>query len=458
VARTILLLGNRETGARLVRETVLSQAGEVKGTTFRSAGSEIGALKGDQGLRFFDSTEQGRIAFGPGAGLVVGVSVGAESVRAVLVDANGWAYHHFESERLPGQLDAEPRAVLDRIKHAAGRVMDAALSDQRLLVDHALPLLGVAVAWPTAVDRVGLPAGHSLTHPNWRNGQSLTQRVERHLKLRDVPVYALNDAHAAAIAVAHRETHNAQHLKWTHPKLTVVLRLAGNIDGAVTVLEPPQMHAEHGRTSGFVDTVLLGGVDNHTGRIGHAPVTKTLVDELNHRKTKGLGQLKTVPCSCVANGEASPCHLQSYASVLPLTRRVYPKKPRGEALDAILSDQTVPAHTRALEDVGALVGDALIGPVTMLNPAKLFLTGSLALSAVHEELERRLDDALKFGTLPDVDLVKGQDNDFVRATGAALALIRNQVHRRLDELLHDEKATVARNVEALTVPVLSNPW
>lgn len=458
VARAILLRGNREPGSLLQRKALLKAAGDTPLTTYRSAGEFIGAHRGSPGLRFFDGSTSGRIAFGPGAGLAVGVSIGAQSVRAALVDANGWVREKYESERLPQQLAREPRIVLERVRNAAAIVLQRAFEDGRLLVDGALPLLGWAVAWPTPVNREQQPVSHALEHPSWRNGQPLDQRIRTTLGVRDMTTYAMNDAHAAAIAVAHLETHHRDYLRWRYPRLTIVLRVAGNIGGAVIVIEPPQRDGGHGDTSGFVDSVLLGGVDSHAGQVGHAPVSTQLLGDLNATKPEGLGEIEGLKCSCAPpDDEPAPSHLESFASVLPLTRRTHPDLERGEALDAILADPGSATHKRALQDVGAIIGDTLIGPVTMLNPAHIVLSGSLAVPAVHDEIERRLARALTFGTLPDVSALSGDSNDYSRAAGAALALIRNQVHRRLDELLDDERSTVTENIRDLTRPLAANP-
>src|SRR5438046_796078 len=89
VARGILLHGGLDPAERLHRRRLLETL-KVADATFRNAGEKLGARTDEPGLRFFDSSIAGRLAFGPGAGLVVGVAVGTESLRAAIVDANGW--------------------------------------------------------------------------------------------------------------------------------------------------------------------------------------------------------------------------------------------------------------------------------------------------------------------------------------------------------------------------------
>src|SRR5665811_49489 len=151
VAQAILLRGSPITGKRTRRNTIFERA-DVPAGTFRTAAEQIGSKQGGPGLAFFDSTQAGHIAFGPGAGLAVGVSVGAENVRALLVDANGWDYHRHESEPLTDQLAAEPAVVVERIRSAVLTVLKTTIEKTpQLVVDGTLPLLGCAVAWPTPV-------------------------------------------------------------------------------------------------------------------------------------------------------------------------------------------------------------------------------------------------------------------------------------------------------------------
>ena len=222
VAQAVLLLGP-PIRKKLGRRDPIFRAAGVPWGTFRTAADGLGSKQNSPELSFFDATQAGKLAFGPGAGLVVGVSVGAENVRAVIVDANGWEHHPYQSDHLPGQLAQEPSVVLGRIRTAVAEVLEKAFQESPgLLVEGELPLLGCAVAWPTPVDRERKPAGHALAHNGWRSLQPLDQRVEVALGIEGSRTYALNDAHAAAIAIAHRETHQREALTWKHPQLSIV--------------------------------------------------------------------------------------------------------------------------------------------------------------------------------------------------------------------------------------------
>ncbi len=454
VGHGILLVEPAANGS-VPRKEVLAAA-DRKWSTFRSAARELGAYQGSPGLAFFDASEEGRLAFGAGAGLAVGVSVGAETVRAVMVDANGWEYYSCESDRLPGQLDAEPTVVLRRIRQTVAKVIDAALSgDDLALVDGALPMLGCSVAWPTPMDRESKPVGHSLAHNSWRSGQRLDNRVSVELGIEGFRSYALNDAHAAAIAVAHHETHRREGLLWKHPMVTIVLRLAGHVGGAVIVLEPPKQHHSGFRKSGFLGSILVGGVDNQAGAIGHVPVASASVGELNRSRPQNLAKLTPQRCACDGSKRM---HLEAFVSVLAVTKRVRPKGERGAVLQEIVEHPEAEPQKRALQDVGHLVGDTLVGAVRLLNPAKVIVTGSLGLSVVSKEIKARIEDGHSLGTVPTVGtMLERRDDDFLRARGAALALIRNEVHRSMDKLMAGNRTDVAERVEALTIKLKSNP-
>jgi predicted NBD/HSP70 family sugar kinase len=458
VAHAIALRISPKKGERLAREPLLKSV-ESNKSTFRSAASGIGAFQEKAGLRFFDSSVQSRIAFGPGAGLAVGISVGAQTVRAVLVDANGWTHHCYEtSERVAGQLTNEPALVLGRIKHAAGQIVAKAFEDPELLVEGKLPLLGWSVAWPSLIDQQRKPVGRVLAHHSWHNGQTLDQRVVRALPVPGLTTYAIPDAHAAAIAVAHEACHQPGHADWGRAQLTLVLRLAGNVSGGWIIVEPDSGEGPRAK-SGFIKSILLAGVDNHAGQLGHVPVSPQLVEELERSgKAKGLGGFVPQCCTCTLEDEGSPSlHLEAYASVQAVTRRLYPELQRQEALDRLLDDMDDERHRRALTDIGALVGDALIAPVAAVNPARIVLTGSLAVPIVEEEIVRRLDAAHKFGPQPNISSLKDEENRYGMAKGAALALVRGELYRKFKKLLSSDRDAPDEIVK-LTTLLESNPF
>jgi predicted NBD/HSP70 family sugar kinase len=459
VARGLLLYGHRVYKGDSRARTAFFRDVAVKSRAFSDAAEHIGGRATDPGLRFFES-KRAKLAFGPGAGLVLGVSVGSESLRAALVDANGELWHHHECDAWPGQLSAPPEALLDRIREAAAKVLRPALENQDLLVGGALPFLGVAVAWPTAVDRGALPKGRALAHDLWRSGRTLTQRVSSHLNVEDPRSHALNDAHAAAIAVAFDHTRTREHVEQKHPHLTFVIRVAGGIGGATIIIEHPQPPAdEFGQASGFPDSVLVGGFDKHAGEVGHIRVTDALVARLNRGRPPGLGKLAPFRCSCAdPSGGEAPKHLEAYAAAPALAHRVAPDEPMSDVLTKVLSDPDDDVHRRALDDTGVLVGEALLGPMAMLNPTAIVLTGALAPYIAKTVDSHIANAAHPIHTHPTVRSLSREDNAYVRVKGAALAVIREHVHRELSSILSVTKTRLPAKVRELTVPLRGLPW
>lgn len=455
VAQGLLNHGRLSEKERLGRTNLLDQV-DVPDGTFRHAGEYLGAKRRPPGLRFFDSSVDGRLAFGPGAGLVVGVSIGTESLRATLVDANGWVRESYDAEAQAGQLDASRDELLERIRGVVGEVLRRAVDRPELLVDDELPLLGSAVAWPTPISHAKRSVGHALPHRSWGRGEPLDLLVGERLGIRNLPCFALNDAHAAAIGVAHRLTHLPEYQSWKHPQLTIVLRLAGAIGGAVILVEPPEDGRRRGdRTerryrAGFQESILLAGLDNHSGGLGHVPVDPGFVEALNAGVPAELGKIEPHSCHCTPADETVPHHLEAYASAMSLARRLDRERTMHEVLGDVLADQEDKRHARALSDVGKLVAQALTGPVAVLNPSRVVITGLLAVQPVSDVIETRLRDEPHFGARATVEPLPEPDNRNIRAQGAALALIRVRLHRRLESLLVDDRDDAARLVAGLT--------
>jgi predicted NBD/HSP70 family sugar kinase len=449
VARGLLLHGKPEALSRLKREWLLEETGVPDGT-FRSAGELLGAT-GSPGLRFFDCSVRGQIAFGPGAGLAIGISVGTESLRTALVDINGWIRVAHEATPDHTQLLGKPEVLLSRIRTAVEQLIQLGRLDPSLLVDGKIPLLGCAVAWPSPLSREKYPQGYALAHADWHTGLPLDDRVERELRLGPLDSYAINDCHAAAIAVAHRLTHSPEGLARRHPHLTIVLRIAGGVGGAVVVVEPAKNLPERQRESGFLSSVLIGGHDNFAGEIGHAPINPTTIEQLNRKTPRRLAKLKAVRCSCHSPDDSPPDHVEAYASGRAVAARFDRKRPMHTVLREILDDPESPNHNRALRDVGSIVGDALVGPASILNPASVVITGILAVPAVRALVEERLLAGHLFGREPVVALLDADENSYIRSKGAALALIRNAVHRRLPMIL--DRYQFIENIRNLTTPI-----
>lgn len=458
VARGLLLYGEQIRQGRLTRKAFLEKIGNVSEGAFRNAGGEIGATGSGEGLRFFDSRQYDRPQFGPSAGLVVGVSLGQQSLRAGLFDANGILHHPLEDDPHPNQLGAHPEEILGRIRAAVDGVMAKAFEDSSLLVEGRLPFMGVSVAWPCPVNRQKNPVGNAL-HPGWDSAQTLDGKVAKAVSIEPARAHAINDTAAAAVAVAHRISTEPAHLDQRSSRLAIVLRLAGGVGGASIVVEGRQEDSALGPTSGFAKSRLTGGVDHLAGEIGHAPIPKCLIDELNKRTPScGLRKMKAHRCSCVGPDEPVPDHLEAYVSGASLARRLAPRSDPGIVVKHMLEEPEAPAHKQVLEDMGTLVGQVMTAPAAMLNPASIFLTGALAVPLVRESVETRLHDAHCYGKQPEVKLLTPEEDRFIRAKGAALVVLRREVHREIPNILGGKIKGLPQKVAALTVPFDEEGW
>jgi predicted NBD/HSP70 family sugar kinase len=173
----------------------------------------------------------------------------------------------------------------------------------------------------------------------------------------------------------------------------------------------------------------------------------------------GLGPLVPQRCSCSPPDEPELGHLESYAGALALAARVDGSRSPEEVIEEIAKDPEAPVHKKALEDIGTLLGDALISPLAMLNPAAIVLTGSLALPPAERGLKEVFRGVHQFGSQPSISrLGDPVENKFVRARGAALVVLRRHVYRDLPNLLNGTEEVVCEKIEDLTTPLRANPW
>jgi hypothetical protein len=268
----------------------------------------------------------------------------------------------------------------------------------------------------------------------------------------------MNDAAAAAIAVAYEQTTRREHLRQAHPRLTVTLRLAGGVGAGMIVVEPAQLDPDLGATSGFSKSVLIGGVDHLSGEIGHVPANRALIEQLDGEQEYEVGKLVPTSCSCAPLDEPELGHLESFAGGAALAARIDSSRPSDEVVSEVIADPEIPAHRQALEDIGSLTADALISPLAMLNPAALVLTGALALPPLERAMREKLSGVPRFGSQPTITSLTDEANTFIRARGAALVVLRRHVFRELPYLLGGDEHQVIEKVRGLTTPLLANPW
>jgi predicted NBD/HSP70 family sugar kinase len=447
-------LRNRQTTRRAYYRqiSVPESTGEGAGLGIKRLDDPVRALITSRGR----ASGQAAIALGPSAGLVLGVSLGTTSIRAAIVDANGWIYNEHRGESLPGQLAAAPADLFDRIKHAGDAVLTPSLADSRLLVAGTLPFLGIAVAWPVPLDRDKVPRS-ALSHREWHASMSgINERLARHLHIPVERSHAINDAAAAALAVAFDHTRAPSYKQQAHAELLLVVRVAGGIGtGTIAV--------EQGNDGGWMESRLGGGRDHLAGEIGHTPVNAALVAERNESRPADCPELAPVRCSCARKGEP-PGHVEAYASSQALGVRFLKADDRTiyDAIERVLANPTDEAHKHALDDVGVLVGDCLLPSILMLNPNRITLTGQLATPEVRSALEEHLESSKPLvrllGVLPEIRALSGPEHDFIGVRGAALTVLRTLVHRRFGDLYGAPQNLVAQRFAELTIPLTKAPW
>jgi predicted NBD/HSP70 family sugar kinase len=404
-------------------------------------------------------------------GYVLGLSVGTESVRAALFDANGniphydkkrvarqsqtvtfdMRYHAAEAPPEPSQLRTPPERLLARIVETARQVAIHAVADADvILLDGSLPLLGIAVGWPTAINRwTKVPTSGSLSDSGWRTVDAtgsapvgLDALVAKRFGLATARSHAINDANAAALATIF-DHYRAD--PWPAKKedptvrsgVILALRIGGGVGAGTIVKGSPRREVPR---SQFLTARLVEGASGYAGEIGHWQVPENDVAEVFAESVEGLVPLP--PRRCPVCGRKH-C-LESFAGGGAFVRRLElsgvlsSEAGTRRSLTSALREALRMTHDHrvagALKDIGRLIGRSLAAPVMMLNPDSITVTGSLALEHVErgiEEEKRHWEHTLQEGV--GINRLEGFANSYVVARGAALAAFRGELYRRLDD-------------------------
>jgi len=272
------------------------------------------------------------LRFGPALGLVLGISVGSESLRAALVDANGDVRISREAQPRVGRLKQHPDVVLDEIAEVAKGVLDEALAGSQLVVEspsgkgrgrRMVPLVGVAVGWPPSVHRqTKMPAGRAMDVRWQESKESLTERVAQRLGLPSERSYALSAAHAVTLGEAFDDGRTlAEGFPRQSSHVVLAVRLGGNVSAGTITVEPPQTLNGRGRSitvSGFCRSSLIEGTSGFAGEIGHLAISNALMRRVNSEAQNELAPLsRKWLCGC-----GQKMHLESLASATALVRRI----------------------------------------------------------------------------------------------------------------------------------------
>lgn len=427
---------------------------ECAGVSKTQGGANLEAL---QQIKIVE--RDSHLRFGPALGLVLGISVGSESLRAALIDANGDVCISGEAQSRVGRLKQHPDLVLDEIAEVAKGVLEEALTKEQLVVGapsgggEVIPLVGVAVGWPPSVHRqTKLPAGRAMDVRWQESKESLTELVARRLGLPPERSYALSAAHAVALGAAFddgRTVHEDSPRGTNHVMLAV--RLGGNISAGTITVEPPRVAGSEGRSitvSGFCRSSLIEGTSGFAGEIGHLAISNALLRRVNSEAQDELAPLsRRWPCGC-----GQKMHLEALASATALVRRIrsttelgfsgreWPADDEwenGSIMHAVLPHFDHPLVKQALFASGRLVGHALASPILMLDPRTVVITGPLAHSEVKRGIEAELSTLGLVRPLDPVEirLLAKEENTFAVPRGAALSVLRDRVYRRLDGLV-----------------------
>lgn len=417
------------------------------------------------------------LRLGPETGVVLGISLGRESLRAAIVDANGTIRASAEAKPVERRMKHQsPAQTIDDIAELANRTLEAALDrvedpsgEEPLHVDReidgqevrALPLIGVAVAWPMGIHRYtkepsgGKPTIDSLNDGWW--GKHLPGLVAERLGLDPGRVHAVNDANAAAVANVFDRIRdfvepavrpvpgNPARARYPPTSVLMTVRVGGGIGAGTMTVGAYDRHW----FSAFNTAALIETESGLAGEIGHLPIAKEVVAKVNEHRGTLPALDPEAPCSCGGTG-----HLEALASVTALVQRLAGLTPdvlselglsrdssRGQAsimqgvIARIERGHKHPTVERALKDIGLLVGHALAGPVLMSAPSAIRLVGAGACEPVIEGLKDGLNDAGGFFGEQRIDIAcaTGANNTYSSARGAALFVFREVVYRHLDE-------------------------
>jgi predicted NBD/HSP70 family sugar kinase len=401
--------------------------------------------------------------FSPGMGLTVGVSLGAETIRAGLVDANGTVHCERQGPRKADQLLSSRRKLFPRIRTIVDEILEEGLEreDLRPPGSKRLRLLGLAIAWPAPMDRSKRLRSQVMRDGTWRRRDPATKLVPT---LREIAAdeiggpfdpqrcHAINDVNAAALAVAFRKARERaaenQDDQW---RVSMVIRVGGGLGSATVVMAPHRPE----RLS-FIDSKLIEGTNGLAGELGHLHIGRRLIEGINEEcQLDGLARMEYEDwrCSC-----GHKHHLEVFASGRGLIRRLeasdYNLEAEGttvsrvrEMIDLGEPDEHV-AH--GLTDVGRIVGRALAGPILMLDPYSITLTGSLASKHLVDGMKQErgywanaIDDHV------EIDPIPGDDNAFIEVQGSALAVIRQLVYRDFLDARSAAPATFAFGTKEL---------
>ncbi len=381
--------------------------------------------------------------FGPGLGLVLSLSLGSETLRAGLVDCNGMIHCQSEAQRDPNQLSLAPRALMRRLGAIVVKVLEQGLTTDQCCHDigGGIRLLGISSSWPSPIDRTKRIRGKAIRDGSWRRTDpkskqipTLPERLSSYLgpPFTSDNCHALNDVSAAALAVAFEKSRNqaedADDDQW---RVGLVVRVGGGL-GSGTILMAPHKR----RRLSFIDSLLVEGTNGLAGELGHLPIGRRVVEEMNEEcEADDLAPMDYDDwvCSCKRKH-----HLEAFASGTAVLRRLKnsgyelpaDERPFSSVIREAVENGDDPGVVHAVRDAGRLLGRALTGPILMLDPYSITVTGSLASEHLVEGMRRERDKwANAIEDRVQIDFRAGTEGAYIGVLGAGLAVIRRAVYR-----------------------------
>jgi predicted NBD/HSP70 family sugar kinase len=434
---------------RLPQQEVAERLG-MDASTFSRMKNDSGGLLVSDRVRGSDV-----VRFGPDGGLVLSISVGVESLRAGLVDANGDVYAWWNGAAQRGQRDLSPDELAVRVRQAAIQVLSRGLKETKLVEPkedgrrQPLRLLGAVASWSSAVNRANHLKGRSFPD-GWNDidvRQWLADVLGGPFAGPDLPggvprTHALNDANAAALAIAFDmvradppEAHRPR-----ERRTLMVMRVSGGIGLGTVELPRESFPGQDPLISPFVRARLMVGTQGAAGEIGHLPIASSEITARYKDESKGLRKLSVkARCSC----NSIDRHLEALAGSQAFTRRLVDNvearyATETEAVEDLLRpgpDGSRPPHiNQALRDAGHLIGLGLTGPILVLNPSYITFVGALADRSLLEGVQEKRSvwrGALDTGADIELDALDRETGMRVGVRGAGLAIQRGSVHRKL---------------------------
>lgn len=354
-----------------------------------------------------------KVRLGPQVGSVLVVETERRRLRLAVVTAHSDARitTHVGRER-----DLFPHGEAE-VSRAEFRSLVEELARELLEeLDSAIYPAAVVATWPARISlETGDPAPQKPPSNEWRQPRvkELLGEALGAAGFPELPIDVLNAADAEAMGEAHVGVA-------IDSRPVVVVRIGEGV-GSGTVLR---------------DFGLLRGRNGFAGEIGHVPVTippsesNVLEVELD----------PGAQCACGGIG-----HLQCYASAEAIADRLELSGDMHTRAMRLWELRTERAVGDAFKEAGEILGQALCGPVALMDPAMVVLRIDPLMQ--HDELLAGVRDKVQEPFRPPPDVRWGTLRDpLFPLRGAAMYGISERIEPRLEEAARKHGAAPARRL------------